>query len=659
MLPTLTADNGLGKMMRNRKTALRPVFPLFFAFLALFVTTFGPIRVVHADATPQELQKTLSLLSQRQDPLARKLLVWLYATESNLPIRAPDLITFTRTNKDWPRLHAIRIKIEKNIGDSIPAQERIIWFNENPPETAEGIKAYIRALLETQQQDRAKHAMKTFWENAALSKKDTVALIGIYGRFLTAADHGKRLDQMIWSNRYSEAESLLPFVSAPDRATGSARLSLARMLPDANTRVQALTPAQQATEGVIFERLRWRRRRSMDSGALEMLAQKPAKPVRPDVWWGEMNILARRHLETKDYKGAYNIIKQHRMTEGSGFVQAEWLMGWIALRFLKQPGEAFTRFSGMFDSVNSAISRARIAYWAARAAEALPDRVLAATWHQKAAAYPSTFYGQLSYARLHGPAKPGTFREPLISAEKQQAFDSKETVRAVRMLHRAGLHQFLDPFLARLSQDARTIEDYTLAARLARETARYYYAVQTNKDVQMKEGAFLPSEGYPVLPALPLQSPEKSLVHAIIHRESMFNTHAVSHAGARGLMQLMPGTAREVARKTGQGYTQEKLTLDPHFNVLMGSTYLQQMLHRYNGYYPMAVAAYNAGPGRVDQWIREFGDPRTGKVDLIDWIEQIPIYETRNYVQRVMESYYMYRLRFNEPALTVLDLQKR
>lgn len=397
----------------------------------------------------------------------------------------------------------------------------------------------------------------------------------------------------------------------------------------------------------------------MDSGALEMLAQKPAKPVRPDAWWGEMNILARRHLEAKDYKGAYNIIKQHRMTEGSGFVQAEWLMGWIALRFLKQPSEAFTRFSGMFDSVNSAISRARIAYWAARAAEALPDRALATTWHQKAAAYPSTFYGQLSYARLHGPAKPGTFREPVISAEKQQAFDSKETVRAVRMLHRAGLHQFLDPFLARLSQDARTIEDYTLAARLARETARYYYAVQTNKDIQMKQGAFLPGEGYPVLPSLPLQSPEKSLVHAIIHRESMFNTHAVSHAGARGLMQLMPGTAREVARKTGQGYTQEKLTLDPHFNVLMGSTYLQQMLHRYNGYYPMAVAAYNAGPGRVDQWIREFGDPRTGQVDLIDWIEQIPIYETRNYVQRVMESYYMYRLRFNEPALTVLDLQKR
>lgn len=659
MPPTLTADDALGKKMHRRKTALQPVFPLFFAILALFVTSFAPLRPAHAEATPQELQKTLSLLSQRQDPLARKLLVWLYATESNLPIRAPDMIAFTRTNKDWPRLHAIRIKIEESIGDSISAQERIIWFNENPPETAEGIKAYIRALLATQQQDRAKHAMKTFWERAALSKKDTVALIGIYGRFLTAADHGKRMDRMIWDNRYSEAESLLPFVTASDRATGAARLSLARMLNDANTRVQGLTPTQLATEGVMFERLRWRRRKNMDSGALEILAQKPAKPAEPDAWWGEMNILARRHLEVKDYQGAYNIIKQHKMTEGSGYAQAEWLRGWIALRFLKQPGEAFTRFSHMFDDVGSAISRARAAYWAARAAEALPDRVLAETWHKKSAAYPSTFYGQLSYAQLYGPAKPGAFREPVISPEKQQAFDAKETVRAVRMLHRAGLYQFLDPFLARLSLDAQTTEDYTLAARLARETARYYYAVQTNKDIQMREAGFLPSEGYPLLPSLPLQSPEKSLVHAIIHRESMFNTNAVSHAGARGLMQLMPGTAKDMARKTGQGYTREKLTLDPRFNVLMGSTYLQQMLHRYDGYYPMAVAAYNAGPGRVDQWIEQFGDPRTGKVDLIDWIEQLPIYETRNYVQRVMESYYMYRLRFNEPALTVLDLHKR
>ncbi|HEX2752148.1 MAG TPA: lytic transglycosylase domain-containing protein, partial [Alphaproteobacteria bacterium] len=601
------------------------------------VVCFGTPQPLYADATPQELQKSTDLLlSQRQDPLARKLLVWLYATESKLPIHAPDLINFTRNNKDWPRLHTIRLKIEQNIGDTITPANTITWFNENPPETADGIKAYIRALMATQQQDRAKHALKSFWERAVLTKKDTVSLIGIYPRILTADDHEKRLNRMIWESRYSEAEALLPFVSANSRAIAAARLALAQNQPNASTLVQNLTPAQLQNEGITFERLRWRRMRGMDSGALEMLAQKPAAPAEPAAWWREMNILARRKLEAKDYHGAYNIIQKHKMSEGSGYAQAEWLLGWIELRFLKQPGKALPRFSKLHDTVNAAISKARAAYWAARAAEALPDGVLAQAWHRKAAAYTSTFYGQLSYAQLYGAAKPGAFRDPVVTEEKVQAFAARETVRVVRMLHAAGLTQFLDPFLARLLLDAKAPEDYVLVARLARETGRYYYAVQANKDIQTNEGLFMPVEGYPVLPPLPLQAPEKSLVHAIIQRESMFNTLAVSPAGARGLMQLMPGTARDMARKTGEGYSAEKLTLDARFNVLLGSTYLQELIRRYDGFYPMAIAAYNAGPARVSSWIEQFGDPRDSKTDMIDWIEQIPIYETRNYVQRVM-----------------------
>lgn len=198
-----------------------------------------------------------------------------------------------------------------------------------------------------------------------------------------------------------------------------------------------------------------------------------------------------------------------------------------------------------------------------------------------------------------------------------------------------------------------------LTARLARETGRYYYAVQANKDVQQKLGRFLPGEGYPTLPSLPLATPEKALVHAIIHRESMFNTEAQSPVGARGLMQLMPATAKAVSREIGQGYTLEKLTRDPRYNVTLGSTYLQSMIRRFDGFYPMAMAAYNAGPGRVDQWIAAFGDPRKGEVDVIDWVELLPIYETRNYIQRVMESYHMYRLRLGEDGVVITDMVKK
>lgn len=602
-----------------------------------------------------DLQKTLSLLSQRQDPVARKLLVWLYATESNLPIHAPDLIAFTRNNKSWPRQHTIRLKIEENIAGTVSTADTITWFNENPPETVAGIKAYMQALLTTQQTDRARHTIKTFWQKSALSQKETTHLIGLYQRFLDVQDHAQRVDRMIWDGRYSEAEALLPFSGPDTRATAKARIALARMSRDANPTVQALNATQLKNEGVMFERLRWRRRMNLDAGALEILDEKPAQPKEPDAWWGEMNILSRRMIEKRDYKAAYDIIKRHKMTEGGGYAQAEWQLGWIELRFLQKPSLAYGRFAKLFDNVNASISKSRAAYWAGRAAEAMPDQIIAAEWHKKAAAYTSTFYGQLSYAKVYGAPRAGTFQDPVPTAEMLQAFEQKETVRAVRLLHKAGMTQFIDPFLARLTADAQTRTDYMLSAKLARETERFYYAVQTNKDIQMKTGMFLPGEGYPVLPPLPLQSPEKALVHSIIYRESMFNPKALSPAGARGLMQLMPGTAKDLSRKIGVGYSADKLILDARYNVLLGSTYLGQMLERYDGFYPMAIAAYNAGPGRVDSWIRDFGDPRKGDMDLIDWLEHIPIYETRNYVQRVMESYYMYRLRFNEAPRTVLD----
>ena len=214
MPPTLTAQTAAGKQMSVPKGGFKAFLPLICGVLSLTVVGFWAPQPARADATPQELQKTASLLSQRQDPLARKLLVWLYATESKLPIHAPDLINFTRNNKDWPRMHAIRLKIEQNIGDTVTPANTITWFNEHPPETADGVKAYIRALLATQQQDRAKHALKSFWERAALSKKDTVSLIGIYPRFLTTADHDNRVNRLIWDGRYGEAEALLPFTSA-------------------------------------------------------------------------------------------------------------------------------------------------------------------------------------------------------------------------------------------------------------------------------------------------------------------------------------------------------------------------------------------------------------------------------------------------------------
>jgi soluble lytic murein transglycosylase len=662
MPPTLTVRSGAGKPRRAGNLAFRAVFALFLGFLTVF-SAAQPLPA-RAQSTVEEmsdsdLQKTVNLLSQRQDPLVRKLLVWLYAAESKVPMHAPDLIAFTQNNPNWPRMHVLREKIEQNMLGTVSAEDTLTWFKANPPRTYQGIKTYVNALAARGQAEQARAALVAFWTSARLQRKEMQSLIGMYGRYFTAHDHAQRLDRLIWEGRYAEADIMMAFAGPAARAAGAARLALARGNKNASTLLEGLAPALQNSEGVAFERMRWRRKRGMDSGALDMLALRPKNTAQGELWWGEINIIGRRAMERGDYKSAHAIFSRHGLTSGSGHAQAEWLVGWLALRFLNQPADAYRHFSGLYDKVQAAISKSRAAYWSARAAQAMGDKTLATEWHKKSAVYLSTYYGQLSHAALFGPAKPANLRDPVILPEKLQSFERDERVRVVRLLHRADLKDFIDVFLARLIADAQNEADYLLAAKLARETGRYYYAVQSNKDIQQKLGRFLPGEGYPALPSLPLATPEKALVHAIIYRESMFNTDAQSPVGARGLMQLMPGTAKDVSRKIGQGYSLEKLTRDPRYNVTLGSTYLQDMIKRFGGFYPMAMAAYNAGPGRVDQWIRAFGDPRTGEIDVIDWVELLPIYETRNYIQRVTESYHMYRLRFGEDGVVITDMVKK
>lgn len=440
---------------------------------------------------------------------------------------------------------------------------------------------------------------------------------------------------------------MLAFVGPETRALGRARMSLGQMAKSADADLQNVPPHLQQHEALLYERTRYRRRKDMTEGAIDILKMLPQTQQKPEKWWEEIRVLVRRKMEEKDYAAAYALAQKHQLSQGAEYAQAEWIMGWLELRRLHQPEKAFQRFSNIYQNVTSAISKSRAAYWAGRAAEAMHNTELATQWHKLAATYPSTYYGQLSFVKIYG--KPfGAFADPAITPEAAKTFTADERVRAIRILHKNKMARFVDPFFARLIADAQDDATLNQIAALARETGRHYYAVESNKQAQQRLGKFLMKEGYPLLPSLPLAKPERALVHAIIHRESMFDTKAVSHAGARGMMQLMPATAKSMAQKTKRAYKFEKLTDDPVYNVLLGSTYLQQLINNYNGYYPMAIAAYNAGPGNVAKWVKQFGDPRKGDMDVIDWVEHIPIYETRNYVQRVMESYFIYRLRNGE-----------
>lgn len=638
--PKTTAKKTTGKKTTVKKRVVKP----------------APKKKTVASSMDADWPKTLALIKGHADPVGAKLLTWIYVTQTGFPVETHQLLTFVRENPDWPKLHVFRQKIEDGIVSELKPDEIIAWFDQNPPGSYNGAKAYVDALLKKGEEAKAREQLAKFWTAADLNKNQTAALAGAYKNGFAPGAHVARLDHMIWEDRYSEAEYMLAFVAPELRAVAQARIALGRLSKSAEGLLKAVSAQYASSEGVLFERLRWRRRKNMDAGAEEILAQMPAKTSRPDKWWGEINILVRRHIEKRDYKRAYEIASKHQLEHGFEYAQAEWLRGWLKLRFLNDPVQAYKHFDAMYKKVGTAISLSRAAYWAARAAEkAIPEKQHASQWDKIAAQYPSTFYGQLSYERVYGKPKPDTFKEQPVAPHVEAAFENTSLVRVVRLMHTLKMTRVIEPFLARLIANAKVKDDYALVAKLARETGNYYYAVQANKDCQQTIGQFLFFEGYPTLPPLPLQTPEKSLVHAIIHRESMFNPEALSPAGARGLMQLMPATAKSVAKKVGEKYNSSRLMSDPRYNALLGSTYLHDLVSNYGGFYPMAIGAYNAGPGNVRSWTSEFGDPRAKGMGLIDWIEHIPIYETRNYIQRVMESYYMYRLRFGLEPKTVYD----
>ncbi len=600
-------------------------------------------------------QKTFALRNAK-DPVAQKLIVWLYASETSVPSEPRALMTFIEQNPDWPRLHAVRRKIEASIADSrLTNAEIASWFDVQPPLSYDGIRAYLDALTQLQQTTRARAALDDFWQTAELSKNQTSSLIASYKPLFAKGAMAARLDHLLWEGRYGEADTMLAFVTPDVRALGYARMALAQQKPDASSAVAKVPTALQANEGLLFERMRYRRRKDKGDSALEMLYAYKGKKTRPDVWWDETHIMARRAIERRDYRAAYTIAANHQLSEGADFASAEWLLGWLNLRFLNDPVTAYKNFDRLYRNVGSAVSRSRAAYWAALASEALKETATATEWHKIAAFYPSTFYGQLSYLRLNGTATAASLTPPAPDAATIAAFNKQDLVRAINLLHQAGLTRMADPFFTKLLALAKTRADFQLTAQLADQIDRRYYAIEANKQAQQSIGAFLLDEGYPLLRMKPPRQPESALIHAIIHRESMFDPKAESTAGARGLMQLMPGTAKAMARKTKRAYKLESLTSEPAYNVALGSQYLADLIDQYDGFYPMAIAAYNAGPGRVREWIGLFGDPRLGHMDVIDWAEHIPIYETRNYVQRVMESYFLYRVKLGQPPSVITD----
>jgi soluble lytic murein transglycosylase len=317
------------------------------------------------------------------------------------------------------------------------------------------------------------------------------------------------------------------------------------------------------------------------------------------------------------------------------------------LRFLGKPWEGFERFEAMYHKSSMPITKARAAYWAGLASEALQHPEIAKQWYEMGGKYPTTFYGQMALAKLGRDSEPVALK-PSLAVQVRQAFEKDDMIQAARIFYRAGIRNDASAFLRAYADKATTADQFFLAANLANDWQHYHDSVAVAKKAQTK-GIIMADYAFPTMLARmkPIKT-EWALVHAIIRQESQFDQQAQSPAGAQGLMQLMPATAKEVAKKAGMTHQNEWLTARPDYNIKLGSLYIAQMVSRFGGSYPLAIAAYNAGPGRVNSWIKMNGDPRTGNIDMIDWIEMIPVAETRNYVQRVLEGVYIYRHKFHD-----------
>lgn len=654
---TLALPAVLGKSARTAALAVSLALSLTIPALAgaLSPQDLALYRQAFKAADNERFDEAQQLASQARDRLPAKVIRWIVLATPGGGSFA-EIASFVRGNPDWPNQAQLRRQAEKAMPIDLDPAEVLEWFRQFPPLSNDGFMMHADTLIGTGSQERAIPLIRARWVESNFTADEEANFLVRYRSHLRAQDHKARIDRLLWERQEAPVRRMLPFFDEAYDTLIEARIALDTDSGNADAAVARVAPSLRNDPGLLFDRARYRRRKGDDAGALEIVAQAPADMGRPQAWWSERHLLARRAIERGDHNLAYRLVKAHGQKDGSGLADAEFLAGFLALRFLDQPSEAFNHFNKLYRSVSAPISKARGAYWCGRAAEALGQTAQAAEWYAKAAAYGTTFYGQLSARHIAG----GTVtlpNPPQVSNAAATAFARREVVQVARLMAEigGGDDERVTTFLRRISLDAKEPADYTLAARLASELGRRDLAVAAAKDAAQND-IFLVEAGYPMIDARPA-APELALVHGIIRQESTFNTRIVSSAGARGLMQLMPGTAQLVAGKLGLKHTNARLTSDPGYNVTLGSAYLSDLIDRFNGSYVLAIAGYNAGPGRVRQWIQTYGDPRSEAIDVVDWIELIPIYETRNYVQRVMEAVLVYRARL-QGAKAELNLDR-
>jgi soluble lytic murein transglycosylase len=600
-------------------------------------------RAAFALARANDWAAARQVASKASEPLPAKALAWFEFTHSDTAPFA-DIVAFADNNPDWPLQPTLRERAEQ-AATEIPDSVLLGYFQKNPPTTPKGRLRLADVLAAAGRQEAAGSVIRALWRAPDVDPDTEQAILERYGSILGPEDHAARLDRLIAAGLSSAARRVLALAPEDERRLGEARLALAALQPDAQGFVARVPPRLRNDAALLIDEARWDRRLERLDAAAHVLLDAPKAVHRPAAWWAESQILARRLIEERNDKLAYELLTRHASDEaGTLHGDSDFLAGWIALRRLNQPRTGYAHFTRLYQSVTLAASRSRAAYWAGRAAEKLGEGETSRRWFTTAAGYETSYYGQLAAMRLKRAVLPKFPPDPFLNPDEVDSFDANELVRVTRMLSEAGQDDLVKPFLLRLIATANTPGGYKLVAGLAEATHHLDVAISAARRAGAN-GMPLFEMGFPMIPVRRDGAAEAPLVLAIVRQESAFDPSAVSSSDARGLMQLKPATARQVAKALSLPFSADRLLADANFNLTLGSAYLDKMLDKFGGSYVLSIAAYNAGPARVAQWLSDHGDPRDGSIDVVDWIELIPFGETRNYVQRVLENLQVYRLR--------------
>jgi soluble lytic murein transglycosylase len=589
--------------------------------------------------------------AQSADPLIRTYVTWLRLQQRGQAAGTAEIIGFALGHPEWPGQEALGRRVEEMLAldpdDGLAAQ----WFAARAPRTLDGYQRLADALLRAGRSVEAATLLGTGWAEAPADPVAEPSYLARNAALLTPEQHARRFDRLALARESAAAARVLPCLDQAHQGAAAARLAYAADRPEADS--PGLAAAAPADPGLTLERARWLRRRDQDQeAAAAFAAGERLVPVPPPetarAAWVERQILARKLLRLGDPRAAYAVSANHGIrAPGEARQDAEFLAGFIALRFLRDAASAERHFARLGEDSRSVITRARSLYWQGRAATAQGAGGRAAERYRAAAELPLAFYGQLAALTLgeDGAALSARIARapaPQPSAAQAQEFAAREPARVALALAEIGESRRARPFLLRLEDLAAEPAEKILAARLAQRIGRPDHAVWVVRRAGAS-GLMALAEGWPTPYPAPPDGPEPALIHAVTRQESNFDPEAVSPANARGLMQLLPATAASVAKRLGLRHQVGMLTSDTAHNMRLGAAYLDQLLARFGGTLPYAIAGYNAGPNRVEEWLGTYGDPRSGGVAMLDWMEQIPFAETRNYVQRVIENMAIYR----------------